>query len=136
MMGRGRTNHHVGKKRSEVQSRRLFITMDHHFMEINSAANTQRMTEESVTCIATKEDRHQNIMDHFALKKGVQESWITDKVTKFMDLLDYREITLKSDTESAIIAFRDRVVEVCRAEVMTEDAVKGIQESTDSLATS
>ena len=69
-------------------------------------------------------------------RRGVQELRVTDRVTKFIDLLDYREITLKSDTESAIIAFRDRVVEVRRAEVMTEDAVKWSQESTDSLETS
>ena len=40
-----------------------------------------------------------------------------------------REITLKSDTEPAIIAFRNRVAEACKAEVTTEDAVKGEKES-------
>ena len=50
-------------------------------------------------------------------------------MAKFIDLLGYREITLKSDTELAIIAFRNRVTEMCRAEVATEDAVKGDKES-------
>ena len=50
-------------------------------------------------------------------------------MAKFIDLLGYREITLKSDTEPAIIAFRNRVAEACKAEVTTEDAVKGDKES-------
>ena len=36
---------------------------------------------------------------------------------------------LKSDTEPAIVAFRNRVAEICKAEVTTEDAVKGDKES-------
>ena len=36
---------------------------------------------------------------------------------------------MKSDTEPAIIAFRNRVAEMCKAEVSTEDAVKGDRES-------
>ena len=50
-------------------------------------------------------------------------------MAKFIDLLGYRENTLKSDTEPAIIAFRNRVAEACKAEVTTEDAVKGDKES-------
>ena len=37
--------------------------------------------------------------------------------------------TLKSDTEPAIVAFRNRVAEACKAEVTMEDAVKGDKES-------
>ena len=70
-----------------------------------------------------KEDRHQNIMSSVALKKGVEEPWTIERVAKFIDL------TLKSDTEPAIIAFRNRVAEACKAEVTTEDAVKGDKES-------
>ena len=62
-------------------------------------------------------------------KKGVEEPRTTERVAKFIELLGNREITLKSDTELAIIAFRNRVVEVCRAEVTAEDAVKGYKES-------
>ena len=50
-------------------------------------------------------------------------------MAKFIDLLGYREITLKSDTEPAIIAFKNRVAEACKAEVTTEDAVKGDKQS-------
>ena len=48
---------------------------------------------------------------------------------RFIDLLGYREITLKSDTEPAIVAFRNRVAAMCKAEVSTEDAVKRDKES-------
>ena len=48
---------------------------------------------------------------------------------KFIDLLGNREITLKIEKEPAIIAFRNRVVAMCKAEVTTEDAVKGDKES-------
>ena len=40
--------------------------------------------------------------------------------------LGYREITLKSETEPA---FRNRVAEMCKAEITTEDGVKGDNES-------
>ena len=45
-------------------------------------------------------------------------------MARFIDLLGYREITLKSDTEPAMIAFSDRVA-VCKAEAATWNAVKG-----------
>ena len=48
---------------------------------------------------------------------------------KFIDLLGYRAITLKSDTEPARVAFRNRVAAMCKAEVTTEDAVEGDKES-------
>ena len=50
-------------------------------------------------------------------------------MVKFIDLLGCREITLKSDTELAIVAFRNRVAAMCKAEVTTVDAVKGDKES-------
>ena len=68
-------------------------------------------------------------MSSVALKKEVEEPWTIERVVKFIDLLGYREITLKSDTEPAIIAFRNRVAALCKAEVATEDAVKGDRES-------
>ena len=75
------------------------------------------------------EDRYQNVMSSVALKKGVEEPWTVERVAKCIDLLGYREITLKSDTEPAIIAFRNRVAEACKEEVTTEDAVKGDKQS-------
>ena len=129
MMGRGSTHHHITKQKSEDQSRRPVIAMDYFFMRMESSPNVQAISEESITCIAVKEDRYQNIMSSVALKKGVEEPWTVERVAKFIDLLGYREITLKSDTELAIIVFRNRVAEACKAEVTTEDAVKGDKES-------
>ena len=73
MMGRGRTHRHVTKQKSEDQSRRPTIAMDYCFVNMKSVVNAQAMSEESVTCIAVKEDRHPNIMKRVALKKGVEE---------------------------------------------------------------
>ena len=102
-------------------------------MRMESAPNVQAISEESITCVAVKEDRHQNIMSSVALKKGVEEPWTIERVVKFIDLLGYREITLKSDTEPAIIAFSNRVVAMCKAEVTTEDAVKGHKERNELI---
>ena len=98
-------------------------------MRMGASPNAQAISEEPITCIAVKEDKYQNIMSSVALKKEVQEPWTVERVAKFIDSLGYREVTLKSDTEYAIMAFRNRVAEVCRAEVTTEDAVKGDKES-------
>ena len=46
-------------------------------------------------------------------------------MARFINSLGYKEITLKSDTEPAIIAHRNRVAENCNAEVALEDAIKG-----------
>ena len=59
MMGRGRTHHHVAKQKSEDQSRRPIIAMDYYFMKMQSVANAQTISEESITCIAVKFDMHQ-----------------------------------------------------------------------------
>ena len=47
--------------------------MDCYFLKPNSIANSQTIADESVTCIAVKEDRHQNIMSSVVLKKGIEE---------------------------------------------------------------
>ena len=44
---------------------------------------------------------------------------------RFIDVRGYHEITLKSDTEPAIIAFRSLVAEMCKAELAIEDVAKG-----------
>ena len=76
-----------------------------------------------------KEDRRQNIRSSVALEKRVEEPWTIERVAKFIDLLGYREITLKSDTEPAIVAFRNRAAEMCKAGVTTHDAVNRYKES-------
>ena len=122
MMERGRTHHHVAKHKSEDQSRIPIIAMDYFFMRMECSPSVQAISEESITCNAVKEDRHQNTVSSVALKKGVEEPWTIERVSKFIDLLGYREITLKSDTEPVIIAFRNRVAEICKAEVTTEES--------------
>ena len=96
MMRRGRT-HHVAKQKSEDQSRRPIIAMDYLFMRMDSGPNVQAISEESIT------------MSSVALKKGVEEPWTIERVVRFIELLGHREIALKSDTEPAIVAIRNRV---------------------------
>ena len=95
MTGRSRNHHHMTKQKSEDQSRRHTIEMDYHFVKMNSAVNARTMLEESLTCIAVKEDRQQNIMSSVALKNGAEEPWTIERVVKFIDSLGYRDITLK-----------------------------------------
>ena len=85
MMGRGRTHHHVTKQKSEDQSRRPIIATDYFFMRMDSAPNVQAISEESITCVAVKEDRHQNIMSSVALKKGFEEPWTIERVVRLFD---------------------------------------------------
>ena len=59
------------------------------------------------------------------MKKGIDEIWASVRVARFINSLGYKEITLKSDTEPAMIASRNRVAENCNAEVTLEDAVEG-----------
>ena len=103
--------------------------MDYFFMRMETAPNVQAISEESITCVAVKEDRHHNIMSSVALKKAVEEPWTIERVLRFIDQLGYRDVTLKGETEPAIVAFRNRVAAMCKAEVATEDAVEGDKES-------
>ena len=103
--------------------------MDYYLMNMNSAVNAETAPEGSVTCFVVNADRHQNMMSSVALKKGVGEPWTVDRMVRFLDLLGYRESTMRSDTEPAIIAFRKRVTEMSKVGVRTEDAVKGDKSS-------
>ena len=56
-----------------LQSRRVKISQEGPLSRwITSSPNVHAISEESTTCIAVKEDRHQNIMSSVALKKGVE----------------------------------------------------------------
>ena len=70
--------------------------------------------------IAVKEDRHQNNMSSVFLKNGIEEPSASERVARYINSLGYKEITLKSDTEPAIITFRNRVAENCKVEVTLE----------------
>ena len=81
MMGRCGTHHHVSKKRSEDSSRRPITAVDSCFLKSNSTPNSQTIRDESVTCIAVKEDRHQNIIiEQQSVKKGIEELWASERV--------------------------------------------------------
>ena len=54
--------------------------MDNYFLKPNFTANSQTIPDESVTCIAAKEDRHQNIMTSVVLKKGIEQPWASESV--------------------------------------------------------
>ena len=125
MIGRGRTHHHTTKQeeRGSVEKTYHCDGLFAHENEVCCGCATNDKI--SIICIAMLEDRHQNIMSTVALKMGVEERWTAKKVTKFMHLLGYREIPLKSDTELAMLAFTNRVAEMYKAEITTEDAVKG-----------
>ena len=123
-IGSGRTHHHVTKQRNGDETQRSTIAMDYYIMKMQPAVNSRTISQEATTCIV-EEDRQQNIMCSVALTKGIEEPWTSERVAKVIDLLGYREITLKSDTEPARIAFRIRAAEMCKAEVATEDAVVG-----------
>ena len=70
--------------------------MNYYFLKSNSIANSQTITDESVTCIAVKEDRHQNIMSSVVLKKRIEEPWAIERVARFMNSSGYKEMTLKA----------------------------------------
>ena len=70
MMGRGRTHHHVSKKRSEDLSRRPITAMECFFITPNPTSSSQTMPDVSVTYTAVKEDRHQNIMSSAVSEEG------------------------------------------------------------------
>ena len=64
----------VTKQNNEDRSIRLTIAMEYYLMKMKSLVNAQTMSEESGTCIAVNEDRHQNIMSSVPLKQGVGET--------------------------------------------------------------
>ena len=68
-------------------------------------------------------------MTSVVLKKGTEEPWASERVARFINSFGYKEITLKSDTEPAMIASRNRVAENCNAVVRLEDAVEGDKRS-------
>ena len=61
--------------------------MNRYLLNMNSVVDAPTTSQESVTCIAVKEDRHQNIMSSVALKKSVEEPFANETVARFIDLL-------------------------------------------------
>ena len=58
--------------------------MDYFFMRMETAPNFQATSEASITCVAVKEDRYQNIISSVALMKGVEEPWTIERVVRFI----------------------------------------------------
>ena len=113
VMGRGRALHHVSKKRSEDLSMRLHETKKNFgplFLTPNSVAKSETTPDESVTCIAVKEERHQNIICSVVLKEKNRITMGKWKSGKIHQLVSVERNQLKSDTELAIIASRNRVL--------------------------
>ena len=129
MMGRGRTHHHVAKQKSEDQSRRPIIAMDYllHENGICPECPSDLGRINNLRCGEGRQTSKHH--EQCGTEERVEEPWTIERGVRFIDLLGYREITLKSDTEPAIVAFRNRVAAMCKAEVTTEDAVKGDKES-------
>ena len=67
----------------------------------NSAVDIQTISDKSVTCIAVKDNRHQNVMDRVVLQRGVAVSWARERVVRFIDSLGYWETTMMIDREPA-----------------------------------
>ena len=81
--------------------------------------------DESLTCVALKEDGHQDILGSVGLRKDVEEPWAIERVVMFFHSLGCRETTLKSDTEPAIIAFRTPNRSRVQGRNYNRDAVEG-----------
>ena len=58
--------------------------MDCYFMRMQPAVNAQTISEETIKFIAVKDDEHQNIMSSVALRKGVEEPWMIERVAEFI----------------------------------------------------
>ena len=124
MMGRGRTHHHVSKKRSgDIVEKTNNSHGQLSFLMPDSTVNSQTISDESVTCSAVKEDRHQNIVSSVVLKEGIEEPWASERVVRFINSLRVLRDHVETDTDPATIAFRNRVAENCNAEVTLENAV-------------
>ena len=96
--------------------------MDYSFLKPNSIANFQTIPDESVTGIAVKEDRRQNIMSSVVFEEGNRRTF--GQVREWQGSSTrwvYTESTLKSDTKPATIAVRNRAAEVTLKDAVKED---------------
>ena len=81
------------KKKGDNLSERPTIVMDYGFVKPTSAANSLAIPVESVTCIAVKEDRQQNMRSSVVLKNGIEEPWARKRVARYINSSGYKEIT-------------------------------------------
>lgn len=125
--GRGVASPHVEKKADDElrEIRRPVISMDYFFMN--------KEDEELTTLIAVKDERHGCVHASMVPRKGDRDEWVSSHVARFCNRLGYKEITLKSDTEPAMLALRDGVARKCDAEVITEDTPVGDHQSNGAI---
>ena len=76
-----------------------------------------------------KDDKSGQGMATIVPVKGTAAEWVINRAVKFVDRLGYKEITLKSDTEPAIIAVRNEIRSKCQADATDEDAALGDHQS-------
>ena len=69
--------------------------MDYSFLMPNSTANCQMIPDESVTCIAVKEDNTSEHFEQRSFEKGIEELLASQRVARFINSLVYKEITFK-----------------------------------------
>ena len=74
--------------------------MNCSFLKPNSIANFQTIPDESVTGIAVKEDRHQNIMSSVVFEEGNRRTFGQVREWQGSSTRWYTESTLKSDTKA------------------------------------
>ena len=79
VMVTGRTHHHITKQKIGDRARKPTNAVNDFFVRMKCAVSAQAMSEKAITCIAVKEDRHQNFVSSVALKNGVEEPWTIDR---------------------------------------------------------
>ena len=98
--GRGIASPHkqTSKCTDDEGTRRPVVAMDYFFM------NTKG--ESLATLLAMKDARSGSVFASIVPSKGATEDWVAQRAARFIERLGISEVTLKSDTEPAIISLR------------------------------
>ena len=118
---RGVASPHLREERTEDSSRRPVICMDYFFMNTEDNPITKMLI--------LKDDKSGQGMATIVPAKGTAAEWVITRAVKFVDRLGYKEITLKSDTEPAIIAVRNDIRAKVKADSTEENAALGDHQS-------
>ena len=118
---RGVASPHLREERVDESRRRPVIAMDYFFMSTADNPITKMLI--------LKDDKSGKGMATIVPVKGTAAEWVIIRAVKFIDQLGYNEITLKSDTEPAIVAVRNEIRSKCKAEANDEDAALGDHQS-------
>ena len=118
---RGVASPHLREEKIDDGRRRPVIAMDYFFMSTADNPITKMLI--------LKDDKSGKGMATIVPVKGTAAEWVIVRAVKFDDQLGYNEITLKSDTEPAIVAVRNEIRLKCKAEANDEDAALGDHQS-------